>query len=132
MKSRDYRKLRQIELVRFAIRKYGIRSWRTKLSDALNVSRNEMTRWFLDDYAGRIQDRVEDWAEKEGFRSVYGAQLDQFRFHVIITQQLYDQAFARNVALGRAKRMTGAALPFNDSELVQAFAGLGLDLRPQT
>lgn len=131
MKSREYRRLRQIELIRFAIRKFGIGRWKVKLADALGLRRIEMTRWLLDDIGGSIQDRVETWAEGEGFKSVYGAQLDQFKFHVIISHQLMEQAVARNVALGRAKRMRGAALPFDENELTQVFAGLGFDLKPK-
>lgn len=131
MRTRDYRRLRQVELIRFAIRKYGMNHWRAGLRKAVPISQNDTLRWQYDDIGGNIQEKVEQWAEREGFHSVYdSAPLDTFKLHVLILNGIMEKARARWVAEGKMKRLPGAALPFNTSELEQAFAGLGLDLKP--
>lgn len=133
MTSRDYRYLRQVELIRFAVAKFGKAHWKKKLADVLGVHANEMGRWLLEDVGGRIQAKVEEWAEQIGFRSHYAEPLAQFRPHVVMLRGILQQAQMRRAALAETdlkERVNGGALPLSPGELDQAFAALGLDLIP--
>lgn len=128
MKSRDYRRVRQIELIRFAIAKYGKAHWKVRLAGALGIHKNEMARWLLEDWCGRIEDRVEAWADTQGFRSVYAVHLEPVRHHAILMRQILDRAYARRAAIEKKEPMSNSILPFTEEELDQAFAALGFDL----
>lgn len=128
MRSRDYRRVRQIELVRFAIAKFGKPHWKVRLAAALGIHKNEMARWLLEDWCGRIEDRVEAWADTQGFRSVYAVHLEPVRHHAILMQQILARALERRSALERKEPMSNSILPFTEVELDQAFAALGFDL----
>lgn len=128
MKTRDYRRLRQVELIHFFVRKYGRKNWRRKLAEAMGVRRSMPSRWLLDDWGGKIQDKMEAWAEEVGFKSHYSDRLKEFHFHVILLHQLLAPAIARRMAIDPRGGPT-AMLPFKEHELEEVFAAFGLDSR---
>jgi hypothetical protein len=128
VRSRDYRRLRQLELVRYAMQKFGRAHWKVRLAGVIGTHKNETGRWLMEDWSGNIQDRVEAWAEKDGFKSNYGEAMAPFSFHLLLLNKILEGAYARRAALPKHSSLTNAILPLNEDELDQAFAALGYDL----
>lgn len=130
MTTRTFRRLRQAELVKWLLVRFG-RSWRMKLAVDMGIPVIRTYRWFKDDISGTIQEEIEIYAYRNGFVSIYDEALAGYYGHQIVLDEIMKRATARIEKIGRGKTLKGAAFPLDQDELDQLLAGLNYKLATQ-